>query len=171
MLNLVVSDEIHPTLVERLVSAARKVKLKSVILPVGDKFPTTDYASLPIHPRAKTVYLDGPSMSTRILPYWLAALVDQLMYVIIPALTIPFALLKAAPMFLALRFNIYKRRISKQVAQVERRLLDGDDPADIRESLRQLSQETLQKKVPGKLAAEYIELRQSIHDTIERIPE
>lgn len=171
VLNLVVSDEIHPTLVEQLVSAARKVELKSELLPARDKFPTTDYASLPIHPRAKTVYLDGPSMSARLRPYWLAALVDQLMYVIIPALTIPFALLKVAPTILALRFNIYKKRISQQIVQIERRLLDGENPTEIREALLQLSQETLHKKVPAKLSEEYIQLRQSIHDTMERIPE
>jgi TRAP transporter TAXI family solute receptor len=171
VLNLVVTDEIHPTLVERLVSAARRVKLKSVIIPDGGKFPTMDYASLPIHPRASSVYLDGPSMSGRTLPYWLAALIDQLMYVIIPALTIPFALLKAAPSILTVRFNIYKKGISKQIVQIERRLLNGDDPAELKATLLQLSQETLQKKVPAKLAADYIELRQSIHDTMERIPE
>lgn len=132
-------------------------------------FPTIDYTSLPVHERAQRVYRDGPSTASRVLPYWLAAIIDQLLFVVLPALAIPFAILKTVPAIFGVRYSMKSLQLSRRMVSIERRLIAGEDPEALMKLLRGIGEESATMSVPPPRAAQYLELRQNIHDARGRL--
>ena len=167
--NLVVTDDMHSALIELLIDTARDVRLDSSVESPPDVFPSMKYTSLPVSPRARRIYEDGPSLANRVLPYGLAAIVDQIVFVLLPTLAIIFGILKLLPMLLGLRFSMRSLGLCRKMVAIERGLIGGQDPASLVEALRDVERESATMHVPPTKASSYLELRQNIHDARERI--
>lgn len=167
--NLVVPDDMHSALIELLIDTTRDVRLDSSGDSPPDVFPTMKYASLPVSPLARRFYEDGPSLANRVLPYGLAAIVDQIVFVLLPALAVIFGVLKLLPTLLGLRYSMRSLGYCRRLVAIERDLIEGQDPAALEEALRGVGRDSATMHVPPTKASSYLELRQSIHDTRERI--
>jgi hypothetical protein len=100
---LVVRKDLHPALVSVLLNAATRIHSKGDLLTNPGEFPSVKYTDLPVSEDAKNFYKSGPPMLQRILPFWLASLVDRLKIMLIPLIVLLMPLFRAAPPLVAWR--------------------------------------------------------------------
>ena len=167
--NLVTTDDLHGAMIDVLLDTARNTSWDVGLEVPEGKFPSKHYVSLPLSPRARQFYDQGPSKWARSLPYWLFAIVDQIVFVVVPALAIVFAVLKVLPVAITLNYTLKSLRISRRMFDVERALVAGADPQTLWKQLQELDEESAVLRVPITKSGEYLELRQNIHDTRERV--
>jgi hypothetical protein len=166
---LVATEDLHGAMVEVLINVARDIQPRQSLESPEGVFPTTQHVSLPLDPRATRFYQDGPSKLSRHLPYWGSALLDQIVFVLIPAFAIVFTLLEAVPTLLGLKFSLRAQALTRKLAKVERSLIAGEDPQVLWEALEGVEGQSAELRVPRRKAGEFLELRQNIHDARERI--
>ncbi len=87
---LVVRDDIHPDLVRLLLGAAEKVHRRGGLLERDGVFPTDTLADLPVRDDASRYLKNGPPWLERMVPFWVAGLLDRLLFIVVPAATILF---------------------------------------------------------------------------------
>lgn len=167
--NLVAREDLHGAVVRVLLDTARDVHARPTLEAPTGRFPSKDFVSLPLAPRARKFYEEGPTWASRILPYRAAAVVDQIVFVLAPALAALFAVLKAAPLLLGLRFTLRTLRSCRHLAAAEKQVLRGGDPALFRAAIEAADADSASIRVPSSKAASYLELRQSLHDARERL--
>ena len=110
---LVVRDDLHPALVNVLAQAAIEVHGGTVQGPmalfqkVGD-FPRVPDPEFPVAPEAARVYKSGAPLLQRYMPFWLATLIERLVLMLIPVLTVVLPLMKVIP-------AVYRWRIRRRI--------------------------------------------------------
>jgi TRAP transporter TAXI family solute receptor len=94
---LVVRKDLHPSLVPLFLTAATRIHGRGDELSNPGEFPSTAYTDFPVSEDARHFYKSGPPVLQRLLPFWLASLVDRLKVMLIPLVMLLFPLLRAAP--------------------------------------------------------------------------
>jgi TRAP transporter TAXI family solute receptor len=94
---LVVRKGFHPALVPVFLAAATRIHGKGDELSSPGEFPSESYTDFPVSEDAKHYYKSGPPVLQRLLPFWLASLVDRLKVMLIPLLVLLMPLFRAAP--------------------------------------------------------------------------
>jgi TRAP-type uncharacterized transport system substrate-binding protein len=91
---LVARDDIHPDLVRVLLGVAQKVHRKGGVLEKEGAFPADTNVQLPMSEHAQRYLRAGPPWLERILPFWVAGIVDRLVLILLPfiSLLVPFAM-------------------------------------------------------------------------------
>src|SRR5262249_1457613 len=77
--SLVARQDLHSALQYLLVRAAMEIHGRPAIFQRGDEFPKPEAIDLRISPEAAHVYQAGPSILRRLLPFWLAELLQRLL--------------------------------------------------------------------------------------------
>lgn len=103
-----VRDDLHPALQFALTQAAAEVHRKSSIVHAENHFPQSHSSELPMSTVAERFYKSGPPFLQRYLPFWIAVLIDRLLVLLIPIITIMIPLFKIVPM-------IYGWRVRKRL--------------------------------------------------------
>lgn len=85
---LVVRDGIHPDLIRLLLGAAERVHRPGGMLEPANTFPSEAFVELPLNEQARRYLKSGPPWLERMLPFWMAGLLDRTMLVILPMLTV-----------------------------------------------------------------------------------
>lgn len=169
--NLVAREDLHDAAVALLLGAARGIRRQSALTAPSSRFPSMDHTSLPLSDAAVRYFEDGPSGLSRILPYWLAAIADQLIFVVLPALLGLLAVLKTVPTLLNLRFSYYSTKLYRRLAVVENRADDAAAQAELLEELDRIDAESRVLKPTLSKLAPYFEFRQNLHDVRDRVQE
>jgi hypothetical protein len=123
---LVVRKNLHPALANLLTQAAIAVHAEPRLDSNGEAplfqragaFPRPDDQEFPISLDALPVYKSGPPWLQRVLPFWLATLVDRLFVLILPAIGILLPVLRFAPVVYTWRVRrriVYWYRVLKRV--------------------------------------------------------
>jgi len=102
---IVVRESLHPALANLLTQAAIVVHAQprldgngeTALFERAGAFPRPDDQEFPLSPDALRVYKSGPPLLQRVLPFWLATLVDRLFVLILPAIGILLPVLRFAP--------------------------------------------------------------------------
>ncbi|HJT77024.1 MAG TPA: TAXI family TRAP transporter solute-binding subunit [Gemmataceae bacterium] len=94
---LVVRSDFHPALVPPLLAAATRVHGAGDDLSSPGEFPSASYTDLPVSEDAQRYYKSGPPVLQRLLPFWLASLVDRLKIMLIPLVVLLMPLARATP--------------------------------------------------------------------------
>jgi TRAP transporter TAXI family solute receptor len=94
---LVVRKGFHPALVPVFLGAATRIHGNGDELSRPGEFPSESYTDFPVSDDAKHYYKSGPPVLQRLLPFWLASLVDRLKVMLIPLLVLLMPLFRAAP--------------------------------------------------------------------------
>jgi TRAP transporter TAXI family solute receptor len=94
---LVVRKDFHPALVPLFLTAATRVHGNGDELSNPGEFPSPAYTDIPPSEDARHFYKSGPPVLQRLLPFWLASLVDRLKIMLIPLLVLLMPLFRAAP--------------------------------------------------------------------------
>jgi TRAP transporter TAXI family solute receptor len=127
---LVVRKDFHPALVPLLLAAAARIHGKGNELSSPGEFPSESYCDLPLSDDADRFYKSGQPMLQRLLPFWLASLLDRAKVMLIPLVMLMMPLLRAAPPLMRwrtrrkiYRWYSYLREIDQSL---DRALSDAD---------------------------------------------
>lgn len=149
--NLVVKEDLHPSIKYLFLLAANKVHMDGDIFASPGKFPNGEAILFPLSDEAKSFYKNGPPLLMRYLPYQLAVTLERLKILLIPLLTLLYPLFKVTPP--AYRWQI-RRRIFKWYKHLKG--LDQEaygittkaDAEAMLEQLLQLDHDVMETSVP-----------------------
>jgi TRAP transporter TAXI family solute receptor len=112
---LVARSGLNPALVDVLLEAAQKTHRRGGLFGHPDEFPSRNLVELPLNAEAERFFRSGPSLARRYLPFWAASLVERMLILVLPLVTLAIPLIKFAP-------SIYDWRISSRIFRWYKRL-------------------------------------------------
>lgn len=92
--SLIARASLHPTLQYLILEMLAKVHGRSGIFQKADEFPAPEALEIPLSAEATHFYKSGQPFLQRYLPFWLAALAEQLVILLIPLLGLTYPLIK-----------------------------------------------------------------------------
>lgn len=126
--NLVARKDLHPALVELLLSAATEVHGAGGLFERPGEFPAPQYLAFPLSDEARRYYKRGPSFLQRYLPFWAATFIDRTVVLLLPMMALLYPLFKVLP-------PAYRWRMRQRIYRWYRQLkaidleLDGEHGA------------------------------------------
>jgi TRAP transporter TAXI family solute receptor len=176
---LLVRDDLHSALVEVLAQAVLAVQSSPALKANGEAKLFTlgvdalsDDPEFPVPDDARRVYKNGPTFFQRVLPYWVAALVNRAFVLLLPLIGIIFPLIKLVPFIYNWRM---KRRILhwyRELKNLEHSLPKTAALGLIEQKEHELAriEEGVQRiSVPIHLSADSYELRNHVEFVKRRI--
>ncbi len=163
--NLLIDDRMHPALQFLFLEAAREINGRPTFFSKRGEFPAFKNNGLPESPVALHYEKNGSPLLMNYLPFWLAELVNRLIFVLLPFCAIAYPILLTLPGY---RNKRIKHRINKLYGVLkgyEQELTDSIQPEDRDEYLKKLDlleYEALQLKVSKSMSGDYYSLRTSI---------
>ncbi|WP_116138870.1 TAXI family TRAP transporter solute-binding subunit [Trinickia diaoshuihuensis] len=121
---LVARDSLHPALSDLLIEAAKQVHSRANLLQNAGEFPSPVMHDFPISDDAARYYKSGKSFLYRLLPFWLASLVDRLIVLIVPIVVVLIPGVRLIPSLYAWRVKSRIYRWYGALIAIERSALD-----------------------------------------------
>jgi uncharacterized protein len=159
---LVVRKDFHPALVPLLLAAATRIHGKGDELSAAGEFPSQAYCDFPVSEDAERFYKSGLPVLQRLLPFWLASLVDRAKVMLIPLVMLMMPLIRAAPPLLRWRA---RRRIYvwySALRDIDQKLDTGLSGSDLDLELARLNEiehQVVHVDVPLSYMEEFYHLR------------
>ena len=159
---LVARGDIHPDLVRVLLGVAHKVHYRGGLFEREGAFPAGTNLQLPLSEDARRYLRDGPPWLERILPFWVAGIVDRLFIILLPVVTVlvPITIVSAA-----LFDRHVRRRIGRwyrTLRDLERRL-ETSSPDDLDREIERLHvverQITRRTRLPLEYMKQFYDLK------------
>lgn len=102
---------LHPAISDMLIEAAREVNGRATLLQKAGEFPAPLPREYRLSDDALRYYKSGKGLAYRMLPFWLASLVDRIVILLVPVLVVLLPGLKVVPMLYTwrVRERIYRR--------------------------------------------------------------
>ncbi len=176
---LLVRDDMHSALVTVLAEAVLAVQSKPALKSTGEAKLFTlnvdalsDDPEFPMPDDARRIYKSGATFFQRVLPFWVATLVDRAFVLILPLIGIILPLVKFVPIIYNWRM---KRRLLhwyRELKNLEHSLPKTAAPDLIHEKEQELThiEEGVQQiAVPIHLSADFYELRNHVEFVKRRI--
>jgi len=95
--NSVVRDELHPALAYLLLEAARQVHQGPSLMHAAGEFPSPKATEFPLAPAAERYFRHGRPFLLNYLPFWVANLVQRLVFLLVPLAAILIPLVRLLP--------------------------------------------------------------------------
>ena len=116
---LVVRDDIHPALIDLLLGAAIEIHRSGNLTTPFGLFPSPKFVDFPLNSDAERFLESGPTFLRRVLPFGAAILVERLVIMLLPLLTLMIPLFRIAPP--AYRWGIRRKvyRWYKELKRIE----------------------------------------------------
>lgn len=129
---LVAREGLHPSLVDRLVNAARRIHSARDLVTDERQFPGTVGADLPLNPQAVTLLDAPPSPLYRFMPYWVVAQVNSFALLLVPILVLVIPIFRIAPGIYQWRMRSRVYRHYTDLLAIDREVMAGPaaDPLD-----------------------------------------
>ncbi|MBL6749540.1 MAG: ABC transporter substrate-binding protein [Nevskia sp.] len=169
---LVARSELHPALSDLLIDAAREVHGKASLLQDAGEFPTPLKHEFPISDDAARYYKSGKSIVYRLLPFWLASLVNRAFVVLVPVIVVLIPGLRLVPALYRWRVNSRIYRRYGELMALERAALEDMSPeqrAALLDRLGDIEKSVITGKIPGAYADQLYILRQHIKFVRDRL--
>ena len=167
--NLVTDDDLPPALVDLLLDAGGVIHGGRTLYTDHGAFPSPEHISLPLSEAAADYYRNGPSPLRRVLPFWLATLVDRFLGFAAAVGGAALAVFRLRPWLLGMRFQISADGYWRRLEKLEKQRAAGEENEVILARLDEILQESADLSVPRKLRPAYFELRQEMHDMRDRL--
>lgn len=157
--------DLHPALSDLLVETAQEVHRRGTLMQNPGEFPHAIEHDYPMSADAARYYKSGKGFAYRVLPFWLASLVNRAALVLVPVLIVLLPGLRYAPNLYGWRI---RRRLYKHYGELmalERAMLEPMSDDQRRERLLQLDQiekSVVGTKMPGAFADEAYILRRHL---------
>ncbi len=129
---LVAQRDLHASLVDRLVAAAREVNSGRDLITDENQFPTATGVAMPLNPQAADLLSAPPSPLLRFLPYWVVAQIDSFALLLVPVIVILFPLFRIVPGLYQWRMRSRVYRHYLDLIEIERGALASNDAAKLR---------------------------------------
>jgi len=115
--SLVVRRSLHPAIQYLLLEAAEEMHSGPSVFHKAGEFPAPESIDLPLSTHARQFYKTGSPFLLRNLPFWLAVLVQQLLVLALPLVSVLFPLLRFAP---AIYGWLGRRRVYRLYSELKR---------------------------------------------------
>jgi len=92
--SLIVRGDMHPGLQFMLLETISQVHSRHGIFQKAGEFPAPDALEIPLSPDARHYYKSGKPFLQRFLPFWLAALLEQIVILLLPLIGLMYPLIK-----------------------------------------------------------------------------
>jgi len=160
--NLIARDDFHPALVSLLLQAATRVHSGGGLFEKPGEFPNGSHMDFPLNEDARRFYRHGPPLLQRYLPFWTANLVDRMIIMLVPLLTILVPLVKVMPP--TYRWQVRRKiyRWYHELHAIDIQHPDQAPAAELAELLQRLDaieEEVRKVKVPLSYSDELYNLR------------
>jgi TRAP transporter TAXI family solute receptor len=165
MASLVARDDLHPALVDLVLSAASEIFGPGGVFEEPGQFPSPRYVEFPLSPDAKRYFDSGLRFLHRYLPFSAATIVGQLLVLILPLIAIVIPLIRVGPPLYRWRIRHRIVRWYRDLRRIEHALvvasLDDDAAARRRASgdLDALQAQVAEISVPTGYADQLYHLR------------
>ncbi len=171
---LVVRKGFHPALVPLLLATAARIHGKGDELSAPGEFPSESYCDFPVSEDAKRFYQSGQPVLQRLLPFWLASLVDRAKVMLIPLVMLMMPLLRAAPPLLRWRTRRKIYRWYSDLRTIDQRFVNGLSIAELDQELARLKKiehQVAYVDVPLSYMEEFYHLRLHLAMLQQRLSE
>jgi TRAP transporter TAXI family solute receptor len=162
---LVAHDGLHPALINLLIDAAREIHGRQGYFEAAGEFPGTAPVDIPVSPYADQHKRFGPSLLYRYLPFWVAAVLERAIIVLVPLLVILIPALNYLPQVLRWRVRSRIFRWYGELALLERDVATRKGTLPVEKWLQdvdRIERAVLQIRTPPKFASEAYTLREHI---------
>jgi TRAP transporter TAXI family solute receptor len=136
---LVVRKDFHPALVPLLLTAVTHFHGKGDVVSDPGEFPSVKYCDFPVSEDARHFYKTGPPVLQRLLPFWLASLVDRAKVMLIPIVMLMMPLLRATPPLMRWRTRRKIYLWYSDLRDIDQRLVSGLSVPEMDEELARLN--------------------------------
>ena len=137
---LVVRKDFHPALVPLLLTTATRIHGKGDVISDPGEFPSGSYCDIPVSEDATHFYKSGPPVLQRLLPFWLASLVDRVKVMLIPLVMLMMPLLRATPPLMRWRTRRKIYLWYSDLREIDQSLITGLTVAEVDEQLARLKE-------------------------------
>lgn len=172
--SLIIRKDLHPAIQHLLLYAAEEIHSRPGIFNAAGQFPANEAIDLPVSRVAREFYKSGRPFLQRYMPYWLAALVERVLIVLVPLFGLMVPLVRVAP-------SLYAWQIRRRVLGLYRdlRVLEHEVDAGaagapsprMKERLDELERRAHQVKLPVAYTPMLYTLRDHIALVRRRIGE
>ena len=157
---VIAREDIHPALVSMLLLALQEVHKDGGLFELPGAYPAPERLMLPSHPEAERFFRSGPPFLQRVLPFWIANLVDRLIVLAIPLLTLIIPLARLLPPVYRWRMRARVNRLYAALARVEAGFTAGNlAAADALAELERIETDAEALQLPASYVSELYELR------------
>jgi hypothetical protein len=163
--NLLIDDRMHPALQFLFLEAAREINGKASFFAEYGEFPTFKNIGLSESPVALHYEKNGSPLLMLYFPFWVAELINRLVFVLLPFCAVAYPVLLSLPGF---RNKRMRRKVDKLygiLKTYEQELTETFLPEvkdDYLKKLDLLEYQALQLKVSKSMSGDYYALRTSI---------
>jgi uncharacterized protein len=171
---LVARKEFHPALIQLLLAAATHVHGHGDQLSAPGEFPSAAYCDFPISDDAKRYFTSGQPMLQRLLPFWVASLVDRAKVMLIPLIMLLMPLMRATPPLVRWQTRRRIYRWYSDLRDIDQKLIIGLSPAEYEVELARLNEIDHQVAfvdVPLSYMEEFYHLRMHLEMLRDRLVE
>jgi TRAP transporter TAXI family solute receptor len=171
---LVVRKDFHPALVPLLLGAATRIHGTGNELSAPGEFPSESYCDLPVSEDAKRYYKSGQPVLQRLLPFWLASLVDRAKVMLIPLVMLMMPLVRAAPPMMRWRTRRKIYRWYSYIREIDQRLAGSPSDPELDQQLarvKHIEHQVAYLDVPLSYMEELYDLRLHLGMLHQRIIE
>jgi hypothetical protein len=162
---LVVRKDFHPALVPLLLAAATRIHGKGDVVSNPREFPSESYCDFAVSDDAKHFYRSGQPELQRLLPFWIASLVDRTKVMLIPLVMLMMPLLRTAPPLVRWRTRRKIYLWYSDLREIDQKLVDGLSGPELDQELARLKaieQKVAYVDVPLSYLEEFYHLRMHI---------
>ena len=159
---LTVRSDFHPALVPLLLSAATRIHGKGNELCEPGEFPSESYCDLPVSDDARRFYRSGQPFLQRLLPFWLASLVDRAKLMVIPFIMLMMPLVRAAPPLIRWRTRRKIYRWYSALREIDQEVVIGEPNSEIDRlagRLNHIERQVAHVEIPLSYMKEFYHLR------------
>ena len=163
--NLLIDDRMHPALQFLFLEAAREINGKASFFSEHGEFPSFKATGLPQSPVALHYEKNGSPLLMLYFPFWLAELINRLIFVLLPFCAVAYPVLLTLPGY---RNKRMRRKVDKLygiLKTYEQELTENFLPEVKDEYLKKLDlleYQALQLQVSKSMSGDYYALRTSI---------
>jgi TRAP-type uncharacterized transport system substrate-binding protein len=173
---LVVQNTLHPAIIALLAEAAQEAHGKASLFAKAGEFPTLTDPEFDMDPDALRYYKSGPTFWKRILPFWVANLVERAIVFLVPLLTVLIPLVKILPAIYKWRFRqrlLHWYARLKEVEEDVATVLPGPEAqnaaATLHTKLDNIDDAVGKLPVPIQFAEQFYQLRNHLDLVRERL--
>jgi uncharacterized protein len=159
---LAVRKDFHPALISLLLTIATRIHGHGDELSNPGEFPSESYCDFPLSDDARRFYESGQPVLQRLLPFWLASLVDRAKVMLIPMVMLMMPLLRAAPPLMRWRTRRKIYLWYSDLREIDQRLaagLSGPELDQEHARLKDIEHQVAYVDVPLSYMEEFYHLR------------
>jgi TRAP transporter TAXI family solute receptor len=177
---LLVREDLHPALMTVLAEAVFTVQGQPALKPTGESklfalntSALTEDPEFPMTEEVRRIYKAGPTFFQRVLPFWLATLLDRAFILILPVVGIIFPLVRLVPLIYNWRMRQRILRWYRELKLLERDLTKTSASPDFvarkEKELDRIEESVWHISVPIQFSADLYTLRDHVEFVRKRI--